>query len=81
VFRFHYRNNSISQLSYALNTFLGHHKQRTMDEMIRVARPGAQIVIADESEKGARAYERLLPGFLKMWSAITHVPRRVGCMR
>ncbi len=31
--------------------------------MIRVARPGTRIVICDENERGARAYERTLPGF------------------
>lgn len=38
-------------------------KQAAIDEMIRVARPGARILIADENEKGARAYEKVLPGF------------------
>jgi hypothetical protein len=28
-----------------------------------VAKPGARIVICDESERGARGYERILPGF------------------
>ena len=42
-------------------------KQKAIDEMIRVARPGARIVVADESERGARAYERFLPGFLKIF--------------
>lgn len=31
--------------------------------MIRVARPEARILIADENEKGAQAYEQFLPGF------------------
>jgi hypothetical protein len=31
--------------------------------MIRVAKPGARILICDENEKGAQAYERVLPGF------------------
>ncbi len=38
-------------------------KQAAIAEMIRVARPGARILIADESEKGARAYEKIIPGF------------------
>jgi ubiquinone/menaquinone biosynthesis C-methylase UbiE len=33
-------------------------KQKAIREMIRVARPGTKIVIADETEKGARWYER-----------------------
>ena len=31
--------------------------------MIRVAMPGARILICDETERGARAYERFLPSF------------------
>jgi len=39
------------------------NKKAAIDEMIRVARPGTRIVIADESEMGARGYERFIPGF------------------
>jgi|GEM_PF-182708 len=38
-------------------------KAKAIAEMIRVARPGTRIVICDENERGARAYERTLPGF------------------
>jgi ubiquinone/menaquinone biosynthesis C-methylase UbiE/uncharacterized protein YbaR (Trm112 family) len=38
-------------------------KRRAIEEMIRVARPGTKIVIMDEHERGARFYERTLPGF------------------
>ncbi len=38
-------------------------KAKAMQEMVRVARPGAKLVIADETEKGARSYERFIPGF------------------
>jgi hypothetical protein len=31
--------------------------------MIRVAKQGTRILICDENEKGAQAYERFLPGF------------------
>jgi len=34
-----------------------------MAEMARVARPGARVVVVDETERGARAYEKLIPGF------------------
>lgn len=34
-----------------------------MDEMVRVAAPGAKVVIADESERGAKSYEKTIPGF------------------
>ncbi len=39
------------------------NKQKAIQEMIRVAKPGARILIADEHEKAARSYERTLPGF------------------
>lgn len=41
------------------------NKKAAIDEMIRVARPGARILIADETEKGARGYEVFIPGFKK----------------
>lgn len=42
-------------------------KRKAMLEMVRVARPGARIVIADETERGARGYEWLLPGFSRIF--------------
>lgn len=39
------------------------NKKAAIDEMIRVAKPGARILIADETEKGALGYEKYLPGF------------------
>jgi ubiquinone/menaquinone biosynthesis C-methylase UbiE/uncharacterized protein YbaR (Trm112 family) len=41
------------------------NKKSAIDEMIRVARPGARIFIADETEKGAQGYEKFIPGFKK----------------
>ncbi len=38
-------------------------KKKAIAEMIRVVRPGARILIADESERGARGYEHTIPGF------------------
>jgi len=38
-------------------------KKKAIEEMIRVARSGTRILICDENEKGARAYERFLPSF------------------
>lgn len=43
-----------------INFFSG--KKQAIDEMIRVARPGTKIVIADETERVARQYDRF-PGF------------------
>ena len=61
------------QLPYQDNTFDGifhigginffNDKKRAIEEMIRVAKPGARILIADEHEKGAQGYEKLFPGF------------------
>lgn len=38
-------------------------KSAAIREMIRVAQPGARIVVADETEKGAHSYEVILPFF------------------
>jgi len=61
------------QLPYQDNTFDGvfhlgginffNDKKRAIEEMIRVAKPGTRILICDENEKGAQAYERFLPSF------------------
>jgi ubiquinone/menaquinone biosynthesis C-methylase UbiE len=40
-------------------------KQAAIEEMIRVAKPGARLLIADETEKGAKGYEKTIPGFTK----------------
>ena len=34
-------------------------KKSAIDEMVRVAKPGARILIADETERGAKGYEKL----------------------
>lgn len=61
------------QLPYQDDTFAGvlhigginffNDRRKAIEEMIRVARPGARILIGDENEKGVQAYERFLPGF------------------
>jgi ubiquinone/menaquinone biosynthesis C-methylase UbiE len=61
------------QLPYFDNTFEAvfhvgginffNDKKKAIEEMIRVAKPGARILIADEHEKGAQGYEKLFPGF------------------
>lgn len=38
-------------------------KQKAINEMIRVAKPGTRIIICDENETGAQWYEKFLPGF------------------
>lgn len=39
------------------------NKKAAIDEMIRVAKPGARILICDETERGAQGYEKFIPGF------------------
>ncbi len=38
-------------------------KKAAIEEMIRVAKPGTKILIADETERGAKGYEKTIPGF------------------
>ena len=37
--------------------------------MIRVAKSGTRILIADETERGARGYEKFSPGFRKLFDS------------
>ncbi|MCX6064988.1 MAG: methyltransferase domain-containing protein [Chloroflexi bacterium] len=39
------------------------NKKAAIDEMIRVAKPGARVLIAAETEKGALGYEKIFQGF------------------
>jgi len=43
-------------------------KARAVAEMARVARPGARVVIVDEKERAARAYDRTIPGFRRSFA-------------
>ncbi len=45
-------------------------KAKAIAEMVRVAKPGSRIVICDENERGARAYERTLPGFKRSFRGV-----------
>jgi ubiquinone/menaquinone biosynthesis C-methylase UbiE len=58
-----YRDNTFGAVFHVGGINFFNDKEKAIREMIRVAKPGARILIADESEKGARAYEKLLPGF------------------
>jgi ubiquinone/menaquinone biosynthesis C-methylase UbiE len=46
--------NSCGLSSWAINLFS--NKKKAIDEMIRVAKPGTKIVIADETEKAGRLF-------------------------
>lgn len=40
-------------------------KAAALAEMARVAKPGTRVLVVDENERGARAYEKLIPGFTR----------------
>lgn len=40
-------------------------KTAALAEMARVAKPGTRVLVADETERGARAYQKLIPGFTR----------------
>ena len=44
-------------------------KAAALAELARVARPGTRVLVADETERGARAYEKLIPGFARLFDA------------
>jgi ubiquinone/menaquinone biosynthesis C-methylase UbiE/uncharacterized protein YbaR (Trm112 family) len=53
-------DNSLFDVVFHLGAFnLFQNKKKALDEMIRVAKPGARIVIADESEKGNRIFNMI----------------------
>jgi ubiquinone/menaquinone biosynthesis C-methylase UbiE/uncharacterized protein YbaR (Trm112 family) len=42
-------------------------KKKAIEEMVRVARPAAKVVIVDERERGARLYAATIPGFRRIF--------------
>jgi ubiquinone/menaquinone biosynthesis C-methylase UbiE/uncharacterized protein YbaR (Trm112 family) len=60
-----YQDNSFDGVFHVGGINFFNDKKKAIDEMIRVARPGSRILISDEKEKGAQAYERFIPGFMK----------------
>ena len=74
------------QLPYLDNTFAGvfhvgginffNDKRKAVEEMIRVARPGARILICDETERGAQVYERIFPMFKQATGGAAREPVR-----
>lgn len=58
-----FQDNSFGGVFHVGGINFFNDKKAAIDEMIRVAKPGARILIADETEKGARGYERFIPGF------------------
>ena len=60
-----YQDNSFAGVFHIGGINFFNDKKNAIEEMIRVAKPGSRILICDENEKGAQAYERFIPGFLK----------------
>jgi len=58
-----FQDNSFEAVFHIGGINFFNDKKKAIQEMIRVAKPGARILIADESEKGARGYELTIPGF------------------
>lgn len=58
-----FRDNCFDSVFHVGGINFFNDKKAAIDEMIRVARPGAHILIADETENGARGYEKFMPGF------------------
>lgn len=61
-----YQDNSFDSVFHLGGINFFDDKKKAIEEMIRVAKPGTRILICDENEKGAQAYERFLPSFKKM---------------
>jgi ubiquinone/menaquinone biosynthesis C-methylase UbiE len=58
-----YQDNSFDSVFHIGGINFFNDKQKAIQEMIRVAMPGARILVCDETEKGARGYELTIPGF------------------
>lgn len=61
--RLPFRDNAFDSVFHVGGINFFNDKQKAITEMIRVAKPGAKILICDETERGARGYELTLPGF------------------
>jgi ubiquinone/menaquinone biosynthesis C-methylase UbiE len=58
-----YQDNSFDGVFHIGGINFFNDKKKAIEEMIRVAKPGTRILIADETERGAQGYEKYLPGF------------------
>jgi ubiquinone/menaquinone biosynthesis C-methylase UbiE/uncharacterized protein YbaR (Trm112 family) len=58
-----FRDDSFEGVFHVGGINFFNNKKAAIDEMIRVSKPGALILIADETEKGAQGYEKFIPGF------------------
>lgn len=60
-----FRDESFDSVFHVGGINFFNNQKAAIYAMIRVAKPGARILIADETEKGARGYEKSIPGFKK----------------
>lgn len=58
-----FRDDSFAGVFHIGGINFFNNKRAAIDEMIRVSKPGTRILIADETEKGAKSYEKFIPGF------------------
>ena len=58
-----FRDNTFDAVVHIGGINFFDHRAWAVAEMARVARPGARVVIVDEKERAARAYDRTIPGF------------------
>jgi ubiquinone/menaquinone biosynthesis C-methylase UbiE/uncharacterized protein YbaR (Trm112 family) len=58
-----YRDDSFESVFHIGGINFFNDKRKAIAEMIRVAKPGTRILIADETAKGVRAYDAFAPGF------------------
>lgn len=63
-----YRDDVFSGVLHMGGINFFNDKKAAIDEMIRVAKSGARIIIVDENEKGVVAYDKYLPGFKKSFA-------------
>ena len=63
-----FRDGSFEGIFHVGGINFFNNKKAAIAEMIRVAKPGARILIADETEKGARGYEKFIPGFKRSFN-------------
>jgi ubiquinone/menaquinone biosynthesis C-methylase UbiE/uncharacterized protein YbaR (Trm112 family) len=61
-----YQDNSFDGVFHLGGINFFSDQKKAIEELIRVAKPGTRLLICDENEKGAQAYERFLPGFKQM---------------
>jgi ubiquinone/menaquinone biosynthesis C-methylase UbiE len=65
-----FRDASFDSLLHIGGINFFNDKKKAIEEMIRVVRPGARILIADEHEKGAKSYEHTIPGFKQSFKGL-----------